>query len=100
MWSGIRLDRLFSLSARLGALLAGADDAYQEPLRLYGERVGIAFQLADDLIDIRASKKDSGKVAGTDILAGVPTLPALLLTAYEDEDSKAFGQRHRQSQRG
>ena len=81
---------LISLSARLGALLAGADDAYQEPLRLYGERVGIAFQLADDLIDIRASKKDSGKVAGTDILAGVPTLPALLLAAYEDEDSRAL----------
>jgi heptaprenyl diphosphate synthase len=81
---------LISLSARLGALLGGADEAYQEPLRLYGERVGIAFQLADDLIDIRASKKDSGKVAGTDILAGVPTLPALLLSAYEDEDSRAL----------
>ena len=83
---------LISLSARLGALLSGADASYQEPLRLYGERVGIAFQLADDLIDIRASKKDSGKVAGTDILAGVPTLPALLLGDYEDEDSKELVQ--------
>jgi heptaprenyl diphosphate synthase len=83
---------LISLSARLGALLSGAEASYQEPLRLYGERVGIAFQLADDLIDIRASKKDSGKIAGTDILAGVPTLPALLLRDYEDEDSKKLAQ--------
>ena len=79
---------LIALSARLGALLSGADEAFQESLQLYGERVGIAFQLADDLIDIRASKKDSGKIAGTDILAGVPTLPALLLSGYEDQDSK------------
>ena len=79
---------LIALSARLGALLSGADQAFQESLQLYGERVGIAFQLADDLIDIRASKKDSGKIAGTDILAGVPTLPALLLSGYEDQDSK------------
>ena len=79
---------LIALSARMGALLSGADESFQESLQLYGERVGIAFQLADDLIDIRASKKDSGKVAGTDILAGVPTLPALLLSGYEDAESK------------
>ena len=79
---------LIALSARMGALLSGADESFQQSLQLYGERVGIAFQLADDLIDIRASKKDSGKVAGTDILAGVPTLPALLLSGYEDVESK------------
>ena len=79
---------LIALSARMGALLSGADESFQQSLQLYGERVGIAFQLADDLIDIRASKKDSGKVAGTDILAGVPTLPALLLSGYEDAESK------------
>ena len=83
---------LISLSARLGALLGGADSGYQEPLRLYGERVGVAFQLADDLIDIRGSKKESGKVAGTDILAGVPTLPALLLGEYQDSDSRQLAE--------
>lgn len=79
---------LIALSARLGALLSGADEKYQEPLRLFGERIGVAFQLADDLIDIRASEAESGKVAGTDILAGVPTLPALLLANHQDEASK------------
>jgi len=78
---------LIALSARLGALLSGADASYQEPLRLFGERIGIAFQLADDLIDIRSAEEDSGKVAGTDILAGVPTLPVLLLASQGDDES-------------
>lgn len=79
---------LIALSARLGAMLAGADAKYQEPLQLFGERVGIAFQLADDLIDIRAKTQDSGKISGTDLLAGVPTLPVLLLDGFDDEASK------------
>jgi heptaprenyl diphosphate synthase len=79
---------LIALSARLGAMLAGADEKYQEPLQLFGERIGVAFQLADDLIDIRAKTQDSGKISGTDLLAGVPTLPVLLLSGFDDEDSK------------
>jgi heptaprenyl diphosphate synthase len=79
---------LIALSARLGAMLAGADEKYQEPLQLFGERIGVAFQLADDLIDIRAKVQDSGKVSGTDLLAGVPTLPVLLLSSFDDEGSK------------
>ena len=79
---------LIALSARLGAMLAGADEQYQEPLQLFGERIGVAFQLADDLIDIRAKVQDSGKISGTDLLAGVPTLPVLLLSSFDDEASK------------
>jgi heptaprenyl diphosphate synthase len=81
---------LIALSARLGAMLSGADKKYQEPLQLFGEHVGIAFQLADDLIDIRAKTQDSGKISGTDLLAGVPTLPVLLLRNFDDDDSKAL----------
>lgn len=84
---------LIALSARLGALLSGADKAYQEPLQLFGERIGVAFQLADDLIDIESTKEESGKVAGTDLLAGVPTLPVLLLAKYQDADSVALYQK-------
>ena len=79
---------LIALSARLGALLSGADASLQQPLQLFGERIGVAFQLADDLIDIRASEAESGKIAGTDILAGVPTLPSLLLAGYSDSESQ------------
>lgn len=48
---------LIALSARLGALLSGADKALQEPLQLFGERIGVAFQLVDDLIDIESTKE-------------------------------------------
>ncbi len=79
---------LIALSAQLGALLSEADEKYQEPLAKYGELMGIAFQLSDDLIDVRSTSADSGKEAGTDILAGVPTLPVILLGRYEDAESK------------
>ena len=79
---------LIALSARLGAMLSGADEKYQEPLQLFGERIGVAFQLADDLIDIRSKTQDSGKLSGTDLLAGVPTLPVLLLSGFDDAKSK------------
>lgn len=81
---------LIALSAQLGALLSEADEKYQEPLAKYGELMGIAFQLSDDLIDIRSDSTDSGKAAGTDILAGVPTLPVILLEKYEDAESQAL----------
>ena len=45
----------------------------------YGEKVGVAFQLADDVIDVTGMKQVSGKSPGTDLREGVPTLPVLLL---------------------
>jgi heptaprenyl diphosphate synthase len=45
----------------------------------YGEKVGVAFQLADDVIDVAGLKAKSGKTPGTDLREGVPTLPVLLL---------------------
>jgi heptaprenyl diphosphate synthase len=79
---------LIALSARLGAMLSGADESYQQPLQLFGERIGVAFQLIDDIIDIESTQQQSGKIAGTDLLAGVPTLPVLLLSGHEDKESK------------
>jgi len=69
---------LISASARLGIVLSGAPAEYEEPLRVYGEKVGVAFQLIDDVIDI-SEAGPSGKTPGTDLRAGVPTLPVLLL---------------------
>jgi heptaprenyl diphosphate synthase len=79
---------LIALSAQIGALVSGADSSYQEPLKQFGEKIGIAFQLIDDIIDIQSTKAQSGKVAGTDLLAGVPTLPVLLLANHADESSQ------------
>jgi heptaprenyl diphosphate synthase len=81
---------LIALSARMGAMLSGADASYQKPLQEFGEQVGIAFQLVDDIIDIQSTKEQSGKVSGTDLLAGVPTLPVLLLRNHKDADSLAL----------
>ena len=79
---------LIALSAQIGALVSGADASYQEPLKQFGEKIGIAFQLIDDIIDIQSTKSQSGKVAGTDLLAGVPTLPVLLLADELDGESQ------------
>lgn len=81
---------LIALSARLGAKLAGADEKYQPALQSFGEKVGIAFQLMDDILDIQSTDNKSGKTPGTDLLAGVPTMPTLLLRDYEDSESRAL----------
>ena len=69
---------LISASARLGIMLSGAPAEFEEPMRVFGEKVGVAFQLIDDVIDI-SEAGPSGKTPGTDLRAGVPTLPVLLL---------------------
>ena len=81
---------LIALSAQIGGLVSGAPAEYQEPLKQFGESIGVAFQLIDDIIDIQSTKDQSGKVAGTDLLAGVPTLPVLLLANHHDADSQAL----------
>jgi heptaprenyl diphosphate synthase len=67
---------LIATAGRFGAMFAGCSDAQVEVLVEYGERVGVAFQLADDVIDLTGI--DSGKTPGTDLREGVPTLPVLL----------------------
>lgn len=68
---------LIALAGQLGAHHGGADDEIAETMRLYGEKVGVAFQLADDVLDLVSDA--SGKQAGTDLREGVPTMPTLLL---------------------
>ena len=78
---------LIAASAELGVVYGDSPDEYREPLRVYGEKVGVAFQLIDDVIDIDSD--ESGKTPGTDLRAGVPTLPTLLLRAQAATDPKA-----------
>ena len=83
---------LISASAELGVLFSGADQNYREPVRKYGEAIGVAFQLIDDVIDIYSDGTKSGKTPGTDLRAGVPTLPILYLRqdASNDPESAAL----------
>ncbi|HWH29051.1 MAG TPA: polyprenyl synthetase family protein [Mycobacteriales bacterium] len=69
---------LIATSARLGAMLAGADPADVETVARFGEVVGTAFQLSDDLIDVLSDSAESGKTPGTDLREGIRTLPVLL----------------------
>ncbi|MBO3663099.1 polyprenyl synthetase family protein [Microbacterium stercoris] len=72
---------LIAASVQAGAIFSNAEVRYHEPLRVYGEKVGVAFQLLDDVIDLSADPEETGKVPGTDLRAGVPTMPYLLLAA-------------------
>jgi heptaprenyl diphosphate synthase len=78
---------LIATSARFGAMLSGADREIVETLTKFGEKIGIAFQLADDVIDISSDASQSGKVPGTDLKEGIPTLVTLpIISSTLDED--------------
>jgi len=68
---------LIATSARFGALLSGASSNIIDTVTTFGEQMGIAFQLADDVIDIASDSDLSGKTPGTDLREGVPTLVTL-----------------------
>ncbi|MEW2008295.1 polyprenyl synthetase family protein [Microbacterium paraoxydans] len=75
---------LIAAATQGGVIFSNAPAEYEEPLRVYGEKIGVAFQLLDDVIDLSAKPEETGKVPGTDLRAGVPTMPYLLLKAEGD----------------
>ena len=80
---------LIAASAHAGALFSDAPSEYRLPVRQYGEKVGVAFQLLDDVIDLSPDPDETGKVPGTDLRAGVPTLPVLYLRRLAETDAVA-----------
>jgi heptaprenyl diphosphate synthase len=90
---GVLADKTGSLiatSGRFGAWFAGCPAPMVDLLVRYGERVGVAFQLADDVIDLSSAAQQSGKTPGTDLREGVPTLPTLLVRrAAQEGDAEA-----------
>lgn len=72
---------LIATAARMGVLFSGAPLEYADAVTEYGERIGVAFQLIDDVIDLSPKAEQTGKRAGTDLRAGVVTMPLLLLRA-------------------
>lgn len=75
---------LIATAARYGAMLAGAPAGVVDTLAAYGERLGVGFQLADDLIDITATSGQMGKTPGTDLREGVDTLAVLYAKSGTD----------------
>ena len=80
---------LIAAAAELGIMFSGANQDFREPVREFGERIGVAFQLIDDVIDLQSDSATSGKTPGTDLLAGVPTLPTLYLRQMATSDASA-----------
>jgi len=68
---------LIATSGRFGALHSGAGLEVADALTRYGDVIGVAFQLADDLLDVAGDSDASGKAVGTDLREGVATLPVL-----------------------
>jgi heptaprenyl diphosphate synthase len=75
---------LVATSARFGASFAGVDEELVTALTAFGEEVGVAFQLSDDLLDIVSEGGVSGKSPGTDLREGIATLPVLFALAGDD----------------
>ena len=75
---------LIAASGRYGALMAGASPEHVEVLAQFGERIGVAFQLADDLVDITSESMQSGKTPGTDLREGILTLAGLVALTSDD----------------
>jgi len=68
---------LFSAATKLAAVIAGASTETEQGLALYGQHLGIAFQLIDDALDYKASQDELGKNLGDDLAEGKPTLPLI-----------------------
>jgi heptaprenyl diphosphate synthase len=87
---GVLADKTGSLiatAAEFGAYFAGAPQPVIDQLRRFGERIGVAFQLSDDIIDIASDSTESGKTPGTDLREGVATLPTLYTLRSTDPES-------------
>lgn len=72
---------LIAAAAEHGIMAAGGAQEDGDRLAQFGERIGVAFQIADDVIDLSQDPELTGKTPGTDLLEGVPTMPTLLLQA-------------------
>ena len=81
---------LIRVSLRLGGLVAGADLAQLVALDNYGERLGLAFQIVDDLLDLEGSASDLGKKTGKDAEHGKLTFPAVLGMAESRRRAEAL----------
>ena len=86
---GGKTGSLVAVSCRFGAMMSGADESTVNVLTQYGERLGVAFQLADDVLDIASDSHESGKTPGTDLREGIATLPVLRLREQAARSGRA-----------
>ncbi|TMD14386.1 MAG: polyprenyl synthetase family protein [Chloroflexi bacterium] len=83
---------LLAACCEIGSLLGGLDDSESAALRAYGRSLGLAFQIADDVLDYVGTEGEVGKPIGHDILEGFATLP-LMLASIKLEDNRRLSER-------
>ena len=81
---------LFSAATEVGGVISGADEAVTRALRDYGDALGIAFQIADDLLDFQGDSAVTGKNVGDDFRERKLTLPLIKAIAGADDEERAF----------
>jgi heptaprenyl diphosphate synthase len=84
---------LIAAAAQSGIIFSNGPEEFEQPMMTFGEKAGVAFQLLDDVIDLSADPDETGKVPGTDLRAGVPTMPYLVLGQRTDAGSVALRER-------
>jgi heptaprenyl diphosphate synthase len=81
---------LIAVAAQMGVVFSNAPAEYERPVVVFGEKIGVAFQLIDDVIDLSSQGvAETGKTPGNDLRAGVATLPVLRLRERAEEDPEA-----------
>jgi octaprenyl-diphosphate synthase len=80
---------LCACCCRLGSHYAGAGVEVQESLTRFGQQLGIAFQIVDDLLDVLGDEAQAGKSLGTDVLKQKPTLPLIRLLSQSEAEDRA-----------
>ncbi len=86
---------LIATAGQIGVMFSNAPEEYIQPVVQFGERIGVAFQLIDDVIDLAPRLDETGKTPGTDLRAGVSTLPLLYLRRLAETDADAESLLHR-----
>jgi geranylgeranyl pyrophosphate synthase len=77
---------LFTMAAESGAVLSGAPEDRVQALKEYGYNLGMAYQIADDILDFEGSSEETGKPEGSDLAQGVLTLPTIIAMERHPED--------------
>ncbi len=90
---GCKTAALFAAACEIGPVIAGQDEGAIKALRDYGYNLGMAFQIADDVLDYTADQDRLGKTVGDDFREGKLTAPVIYALADADEGEKAFWQR-------
>ena len=90
---GAKTAALFAAAAEVGAVIAQADQTIIQSVQDYGQHLGIAFQIADDILDYQGSLETMGKNSGDDFREGKITLPVVMALENATSEERAFWER-------